>query len=84
MSSNLHLRETMTDDECITYFAVAMKAKMLRSATKGRADWQKATKLEIQKQFYEHIAKRDPVDIANYCMMLWFFQQQEIAKDMGI
>ncbi|QQD72979.1 hypothetical protein [Acidithiobacillus ferrivorans] len=59
------------DDLAIDAFAEAMKAKMRRSREeKGRGGWQTATPEHLAQLLMEHINKGDPVDIANFCMML--------------
>jgi hypothetical protein len=67
------------DDSAIERFAAAMKFKMAVSRDKGRGGWDDETKCAmgtLAKMLIEHISKGDPVDIANFAMML---HQREAA-----
>lgn len=59
------------DDAAVDLFAAAMKKK-LRFARehKGRGGWQDCSPEELRKMLVEHLLKGDPVDVANFCMML--------------
>lgn len=59
------------DDEAIDHFATAMRAKMRRSREKkGRGGWQAAPSAHLTYLLVEHLEKGDPVDVANFAMML--------------
>ncbi len=59
------------DDEAIDHFAATMKAKMRRSREKkGRGGWQTAPSSRLTYLLLEHLEKGDPVDVANFAMML--------------
>ncbi len=59
------------DDLAIDAFAEAMKAKMRRSREeKGRGGWQAAPSAHLTYLLVEHLEKGDPVDVANFAMML--------------
>lgn len=59
------------DDLAVDAFAEAMKAKMRRSREeKGRDGWQMASSVHLTYLLMEHLEKGDPVDIANFAMML--------------
>jgi hypothetical protein len=61
------------DDLAVDAFAVRMKAKLADARAKGRSGWddpEQCTVAYLQQQLHEHVAKGDPVDVANFCMML--------------
>ena len=59
------------DDLAIDRFAEAMKAKMRRSREeKRRNGWQTASAAHLTYLMVEHLEKGDPVDVANFAMML--------------
>lgn len=60
----------MTDDEAIDKFAEAMKAKMRLAKSKGRGGWETCSPDKLRHEMLQHIVKGDPVDVANYAMML--------------
>lgn len=63
-----------TDDLAVDRFAIAMKQKLKYAReVKGRGGWE--DKVEYDQQYvsdllHSHVEKGDPVDIANFCMML--------------
>ena len=62
------------DDAAVDLFAAAMKAKMAASRAKGRSGWHDPDECPAERlnsMLVEHLAKGDPVDVANFCMMLW-------------
>ena len=62
------------DDVAIDRFAKAMKAKMAKQRAKGYGGWDDRTDCpteHLQQMLVDHIAKGDPVDVANFAMMLW-------------
>lgn len=62
------------DDIAVQLFADAMKAKMADSRAKGRSGWNDriiCPTERLQAMLHEHLAKGDPIDVANFCMMLW-------------
>lgn len=59
-----------SDPECVELFARSMRHKMALSATKGRTGWRGVSQEEISRMLREHVEKGDPVDVANFCMML--------------
>lgn len=61
------------DDIAVDRFAVAMKAKLARKRAEGHGGWE--DKADCSQAFLsfllrEHVEKGDPVDVANFCMML--------------
>jgi len=70
------------DDEAIDRFAIAMKAKMAASRAKGRSGWAdeaQCSESTLARKLIEHVAKGDPVDIANFAMML--HQREAVAVE---
>jgi hypothetical protein len=64
--------DTNFDDHCIDKFANFMKIKMaVCREQKGRGGWESAQPEELVRQLRVAIDKGDPVDVANYCMMLF-------------
>lgn len=59
------------DNEAVDKFATAMKQKMCISRDKGRSGWETASAETLSRMLIEHIVKGDPVDVANFCMMLY-------------
>ena len=58
------------DDEAVDRFAAAMKAKLSKKREEGRSGWQAASAYFLNQLLHEHLSKGDPVDIANFAMML--------------
>ena len=59
------------DDIAIEKFCKAMSEKMKKSRQKGRSGWQECDPDIFSAMLREHIEKGDPLDVANFCMMLW-------------
>lgn len=67
------IREAHTDTNAVVDFATAMASKMNQSALKGRSGWNNpdlCTDASLRVQLREAVAKGDPVDVANFAMML--------------
>lgn len=65
--------EIHSDDLAVDRFATAMKEKLARKRAQGRGGWE--DKQDVQGRYLsqllrEHVAKGDPVDVANFAMML--------------
>lgn len=61
------------DDLAVDRFAVAMKEKLALARAKGRGGWNDPAQCSVERlatMLVEHIAKGDPVDVANFAMML--------------
>lgn len=61
------------DDVAVDRFADRMKAKLAAARAKGRGGWddpEQCTVPHLQQLLHEHLVKGDPVDVANFCMML--------------
>ncbi len=63
------------DDVAVDNFAVAMKEKLAIARTKGRSGWEECDPAHLSAMLYEHVAKGDPRDVANFCMFLWSLGQ---------
>jgi len=65
------------DDHAVRQFAKMMAAKMAASRAKGRSGWDDPNQCSVehlQALLHEHVAKGDPVDVANICMMLRHYE----------
>lgn len=63
--------EAHRDERCIEYLANLMREKMKFSReVKGRSGWQDMPADVLSAMLREHVEKGDPVDVANFCMML--------------
>lgn len=61
------------DDQAVDRFAVAMKAKLAVARANGRGGWDdpaQCTVDHLSNLLHSHVAKGDPVDVANFAMML--------------
>jgi hypothetical protein len=58
------------DDDAVDRFADAMKAKLARARERGRYGWQESSAEYLSEALRDHLAKGDPVDVANFAMML--------------
>lgn len=61
------------DDAAVDRFAEAMKAKLAKSRAKGRGGWEDKSLCSaeyLSELLRGHVDKGDPVDVANFCMML--------------
>lgn len=63
------------DDErklvaAVDRFATHMKVKLLRKARVGYDGWDTVAPTRIAQLFQDHLTKGDPVDLANFLMML--------------
>jgi hypothetical protein len=74
-----HNTQEYRDNYALTCFSDAMRDKLSASREKGREGWDNPwthpgylTKAGLSKMLREHVEKGDPVDVANFCMMLYF------------
>lgn len=61
------------DDSAVDRFADAMKTKLAASRAKGRGGWddpERCSVSSLAQLLVDHVAKGDPVDVANFAMML--------------
>lgn len=62
------------DQDAVRRFAMAMESKMSIARGRGRSGWDDPAQCPIdllQDLLRGHLLKGDPVDVANFCMMLW-------------
>lgn len=60
-----------SDDLAVDAFAEAMKAKLARKRDAGYGGWRDQCSIEfLSAQLRKHVEKGDPVDVANFAMML--------------
>lgn len=62
------------DDKAVDEFAAAMKAKLREKREQGRGGWDDPGQCEprtLARMLLDHLHKGDPVDVANFAMMLW-------------
>ena len=65
--------EQHPDDAAVDRFAVAMKAKLAKKRDEGRGGWSDPDVCAVEwlsTLLHRHVPKGDPVDVANFCMML--------------
>jgi hypothetical protein len=74
------MSELHPDDVAVDAFAAAMKAKMARARALGRSGWLHIDPIELWEMLEEHVEKGDPVDVANFCMMLWHNQKGSAGR----
>lgn len=59
------------DDFAVDRFAAAMKAKLAKKRAEGFSGWNDECRVEfLSRKLREHVEKGDPIDVANFCMML--------------
>lgn len=63
-------RPIHTDDLAVDRFAEAMKDKLAKKRAEGRGGWEDCPGEMLSKMLVDHVEKGDPVDVANFCMML--------------
>lgn len=63
-------RDRIDDERAVDEFAAIMKAKLATARAKGRGGWPTAPVGELAASLVEHVSKGDPVDVANFCMMV--------------
>ncbi len=76
------------DDVAVNAFAEAMRAKLRIAREKGRHGWQGVAAPDLWRMMIDHIAKGDPVDIANFAMFAFYTRKDgEVlspAKPRGV
>ncbi len=68
-----HITNPHPDDLSVAEFAIAMKEKMAASRAKGRGGWEDPAQCsadDLSRLLRDHVERGDPVDVANFCMML--------------
>lgn len=67
-------RRMHPDDVAVEVFAARMKTKLRKKREEGYGGWNKPEECHatfLREQLRNHLHKGDPVDVANYAMMLW-------------
>ncbi|WP_202967477.1 hypothetical protein, partial [Pseudomonas abietaniphila] len=59
-----------TDENALEIFSKLMAHKLAKKSQEGRHGWQRMSQQELTSMLREHVEKGDPVDVANFCMML--------------
>lgn len=71
--------EMHRDGQAVRRFANLMTVKMAAARAKGRNGWQQCSIADLWKMLREHVEKGDPIDVANFAMMIHF--NSEIIGD---
>jgi hypothetical protein len=61
------------DDAAVDRFAAAMKDKLAEKRRQGYGGWDRPSECRLEflsRKLRQHVAKGDPVDVANFAMML--------------
>jgi hypothetical protein len=67
-----HWNDAQVDDHGVDLFASAMKEKLATKRLEGYGGWNnECTPEHLAKLLVDHMPKGDPVDIANFAMMLF-------------
>ena len=69
------MSEHWEDMQEVNAFAEKMKRKLSASFKKGRHGWRTCEPDLLRKMLKEHVEKGDPVDVANFCMMLSYMDE---------
>lgn len=70
--ANSLLSVQTVDDHMVDRLSAAMKAKMKEKAADGYDGWHVISEQKISNMLHEHILKSDPIDVANFCGMLFW------------
>lgn len=63
-----------SDDVAVDRFAAAMKAKLAQKRAEGRGGWDDPEQCPVERLaelLHKHVSTGDPIDVANFAMMLW-------------
>ncbi|MBP2560806.1 hypothetical protein J2857_003575 [Neorhizobium galegae] len=61
------------DNQSVAAFSYAMRVKLAVKRLDGRGGWQDKEQCSgeyLSRLLREHVEKGDPIDVANFCMML--------------
>lgn len=75
-------RDRHADDVAVDTFAQAMKNKLAEKRAQGAGGWDKPDECTVEtlvQMLIENISKGDPVDIANFAMMLFHRDVQRVT-----
>lgn len=84
ISECLEVEKPHFDDVAVDKFAQAMKAKLEQSRQKGRHGWNSSefcSTASLEVLLAEQVAAGDPIDIANYAMMIFHRKNLETVKN---
>lgn len=59
-----------SDENALYIFSKLMAHKLAKKSSEGRSGWQGCSQADLTRMLREHVEKGDPVDVANFCMML--------------
>lgn len=59
-----------SDQNAVEIFSKLMLHKLAKKSAEGRSGWQECSQERLTRMLREHVEKGDPVDVANFCMML--------------
>jgi hypothetical protein len=74
------------DSKAVDVFARAMKEKLYQARLKGRGGWDKPEECTtdlLAKMLMQHTTKGDPVDIANFAMMLFMRKAKGMVLELA-
>lgn len=74
------------DDRAVDCFAAKMKEKLAKKRAQGHGGWDDPNKCNVEslsKMLHEHVLKGDPIDIANFCMMIYSHAAQIAPVGLG-
>lgn len=74
---------THSDDHAVERFAMAMREKLARKRADGRGGWEHCSQPQLAQMLVSHIEKGDPVDIANFAMMIYHNELRAPVLDGG-
>lgn len=66
------------DDVAVIEFAYAMREKLTECRSRGRGGWETASPAALWAALKDETVgiSRDPIDIANYAMMVWWVSRE--------
>lgn len=78
------LTERDHDIDGVNQLSLAMVRKLDKKRAEGRGGWQTASTETLSQMLINHVAKGDPVDVANFCMMLFMNGQSIVTERSAI
>lgn len=75
---------THSDDLAVDQFAAAMKAKLARKRVEGYGGWETCDARHLGRELIKHLPKGDPVDVANFAMMLFHREGGYLALQQAV
>lgn len=67
-------KEKVFNKKALKLLSEAMSNKLEKKFNEGRGNWfhSSTTREDLSRMLKEHVEKGDPVDVANFCMMLYY------------